>query len=253
MNCLNCNSETTGSFCYNCGQKTSTSRFSFKEIFKNDIANQYYSFIKSPIFFTLKELATRPGHSIREYLLGKRVTHMNYMSLYLLLTGAGIFLDKYAKVSTATIASTNSADTKILAQYFDYLKENPKTYIFITIPIISIFTFLFYKKSKFYFSEHIIMNIYKASALLVITKITVLFSTVITNIAFLKIMNQTAGIFIAIYSFWFLYQFFNDPKLYSKIGIITRTFFSVFLGIVISTLFIFIYWLVIFALTKGKL
>jgi len=71
MKCLNCNSEATGSYCYNCGQKTSTMRFSINHIFKSDIANQYYSFFKNGLFFTLKELATRPGYSIREYILGK--------------------------------------------------------------------------------------------------------------------------------------------------------------------------------------
>nr|WP_315150267.1 DUF3667 domain-containing protein [uncultured Flavobacterium sp.] len=255
MKCLNCDSEATGSFCYNCGQKTSTDRFSFKHIFQNDIASQYYSIKKSPIFFSLKELATRPGYTIREYILGKRVSHMNYMSLFLLLTTFAVVLDKYAKVSVVDIvaADEDAKEKDLLKNFFTFVRDNPKTYIFITIPIISIFTYLFFKKSKFYFSEHLILNIYKSSALLIITKIVTLFSILVSNIAFLKILNQISSFAIFAYSFWFLYQFFYDKTIYSKANLITRSLFSTIFGMLFSSLFLFIYWLIAYAVTLGKL
>lgn len=254
MKCLNCNTETSGKYCFNCGQKTSTTRFSFKEIFKNDIANQYYSIVNSPIFFTLKELATRPGHSVREYLLGKRVQHMNYMGLFILLTGIAVFLDKYAKVSMAdiTIGEDNGAK-ELLNNYFTFIRDNPKTYIFITIPIVSVFTFLLFKKSKFYFSEHLILNIYKSSALLVLTKITTLFSIFTSDLTVLKILNQVVDYCVFAYSFWFLYQFFYDKTLYSKTGAFARSVISTLFGMTFSTLFLFIYWLLTYAIDKGKI
>jgi Protein of unknown function (DUF3667) len=253
MKCLNCDSEVSGKFCLNCGQKTSTARFSFKEIFKNDIANNYYSFVNSPIFFTLKELATRPGHSVREYVLGKRVNHMNYMSLFLLLTGIAVFLDKYAKHSIIEYTSIEGgSEKKLLQNFFTFVRDNPKTYIFITIPIVSVFTFLFFKKSKFFFSEHLILNIYKSSALLVLTKIVTVFSIFISNLAVLKIINQIINYCVFAYSCWFLHQFFYDSKIYSKANIIIRSIFSTLLGMTFSTLFLLIYWIILFALNKGK-
>nr|WP_315144954.1 DUF3667 domain-containing protein [uncultured Flavobacterium sp.] len=252
MNCLNCNSEVTGSYCFKCGQKTSTARFSFQHIFKNDIASQYYSFIKNPVFFTLKELATRPGDSIREYLLGKRVNHMNYMSLFLMLSGIGILIDKYTDFNLADVSTDDEAGKKLLAQYFEFVRDNPKTYIAITIPIVAVFTFLFFKKSKFNFSEHLILNIYKASALLVLAKIVSLFSFITSNLTFLKGISQIVEYGALAYSFWFIYQFFNDNTLYSRASIITRTSFAVVLGLLFSTLFMFIYWLIVFALNAGK-
>lgn len=252
MTCLNCNNETQGGFCYNCGQKTSTSRFSFQHIFKNDIASQYYSFFKNPIFFTLKELATRPGDSIREYLLGKRVNHMNYMSLFLLLSGMGVLIDKYTNFSLADVTTNDDAGKKMLANYFNFVRDNPKTYIAITIPIVAVFTFLFFKKSKFNFSEHLILNIYKSSALLVLAKVVSLFSFITSNITFLKAISQLVEIGVFAYSFWFIYQFFNDKTLYSKPEIITRTSVSVLLGLLLSTLFMLIYWIIVFAFSGGK-
>lgn len=253
MKCLNCDFEAVGTYCQNCGQKTSTMRFSFKQIFKNDIASQFYSLFKNDLFFTLKELATRPGYSIREYIEGKRGNHMNYMSFYLLLSAAGIFLDKYAKVNMAMLNANDKASEKVLGKYFDFVSDNPKTYIFITIPVISVFTFLFFKKSKYNFSEHLIMNVYKASALLIITKIVILLSIITSNIAFLKVVDEILTYAIIGYSIWFLYQFFVDDKIYSKVSIFSRASFSVLLGMLFSTIFMFVYWLIEFALNIGKI
>jgi hypothetical protein len=253
MKCLNCNSETSGSFCYHCGQKTSTARFSFKHIFKADIANQFYSFFKSEIFFTIKELFTRPGHSIREYLEGKRVNHMNYMSLFVLLSAIGIFLDKYAQVGMATLSADDDETQKIMVNYFNFVRDNPKTFIFITIPIVSFFTFLLFKRSKFNFPEHLIMNVYKASALLIIAKIVTLFSIVVSNVAFLKVIDQLVSYASIGYSIWFVYQFFYDEQYYSKVNILTRATIAVLMGTLFSTIFMFVFWLIEYLNSGGKL
>ncbi|VXB17345.1 conserved membrane hypothetical protein [Flavobacterium sp. 9R] len=252
MNCLNCGSETSGSYCQNCGQKTSTSRFSPKDIFKNDIASKYYSFFKNGPFYTVKELATRPGHSIREYIEGKRVRHMNYMTLFILLSGIGVFLDKYSKVSEASLNADKDTNVKILTDYFNFMRDNPKTIIFITIPIISLFTYLLLKKSKYNFAEHLILNIYKASGLLIITKITALFSLITSNIEFLKAVKTITDVGQFAYSFWFLYQFFYDIKIYSKANIIIRVTASILFGIAFSSITMAIYWMVLFIMGNGK-
>lgn len=252
MKCLNCNSEATGSYCYNCGQKTSTVRFSIKHIFKSDIANQYYSFFKNGLFFTLKELATRPGYSIREYILGKRVNHMNYMSLYLLITAGVVFIEKYVKISEAELISSDKSSQQLMAQYFKFLEDNPKTVIFVTIPFLSVFTFLFFKKSNFNFSENLILNTYKASALLLISKIVFLFALITSNTTFLKAINELAGYGAFAYSFWFLYQFFYDKEKYSMLSIITRITSAIVFGILSSTIVLFLSWFIPYLLNQAK-
>jgi Protein of unknown function (DUF3667) len=44
------------------------------------------------ILFTTKELFTRPGHSIREFLDGKRVRHFKPISMVIILAGIYGFL-----------------------------------------------------------------------------------------------------------------------------------------------------------------
>ncbi|MBC8155688.1 MAG: DUF3667 domain-containing protein [Bacteroidetes bacterium] len=77
--CQNCNSELNGNFCSHCGQSSNTHRLNFHFLW-HDIQHGLLHIDKG-ILYTTKELFTRPGHSIREFLLGKRVKHFKPISL----------------------------------------------------------------------------------------------------------------------------------------------------------------------------
>ena len=68
--CLNCGTEFPGKFCPECGQSAETGRFTMKFIFENLLA----AFLSKDggVWFTLKNLFTRPGEMIVEILNGKR-------------------------------------------------------------------------------------------------------------------------------------------------------------------------------------
>ena len=68
--CLNCGTEFQGNFCPECGQSAETGPFTMKFIYENLLA----AFISKDggIWFTLKNLFTRPGEMIVEILKGKR-------------------------------------------------------------------------------------------------------------------------------------------------------------------------------------
>ena len=70
IRCLNCGAEFEGDFCPKCGQSAETGRFTMKFILENLLA----AFISKDggIWFTLKNLFTRPGAMIVEILNGKR-------------------------------------------------------------------------------------------------------------------------------------------------------------------------------------
>ena len=70
IKCLNCGTEFEGKFCPECGQSAETGRFTFKFIWENLIAAIFGSY--GGIWFTFKNLFTRPGAMIVEILNGKR-------------------------------------------------------------------------------------------------------------------------------------------------------------------------------------
>lgn len=79
MKCLNCGTECNSEYCPRCGQKTSTQRFQVGEILLNVITSIIGG--DNKLLGTCKNLVTRPGYMIREYILGKRVCYYSPMPL----------------------------------------------------------------------------------------------------------------------------------------------------------------------------
>jgi len=226
MQCLNCNNPVKENFCPSCGQKTSTRRFSFAYIFDNGVLNGIFNVNKS-FFFTLKELFTRPGHSIREYIQGKRIRHINAFTLLILLISIEFFANDFADINSSEVlpemfkSSGNSLD-QILETY-------PQLTYLIVICAMTISSYLFFRKSKLNFAEHIIMNIYSWSGIIVLgLPLTLLFAFIDDKSLIRPLINIYAIIGFG-YAFWFFYQFFSGCK-YKKINLVFRVLFALILS-----------------------
>lgn len=68
--CLNCGTEFEGNFCPECGQNADTGRFTMRFIFENLVAA--FTSKDGGLWFTLKNLFSRPGAMIVDNLNGKR-------------------------------------------------------------------------------------------------------------------------------------------------------------------------------------
>lgn len=158
-NCLNCNENIIGKFCYNCGQKTDTHRITLKHFLFHDILHGIWH-VEKGILFTIKEAITRPGQAALDYISGKRIKYYNVFYLVLLLIGLNVILsdfyeyllDTYFKDKYANIKSTteNKANTEFFNNYF-------KLIIFGIVPVLAINSFIIFKRKKFNFSEHLII------------------------------------------------------------------------------------------------
>ena len=83
--CLNCGTEFERNFCPECGQSADTGRFTMRFIFENLIAA--FTSKDGGIWFTLKNLFTRPGAMVVELLNGKRRSYFSpFPMLFFVLT-----------------------------------------------------------------------------------------------------------------------------------------------------------------------
>ena len=231
MQCLNCNNSVKENFCPNCGQKTSTHRFSFSYIFDNGVLNGIFNVNKS-FFFTIKELFIRPGHSIREYIQGKRIRHINAFSLLILLIAIEFLLD-FGNVNS------NEALPEMFKSSGDSLDQILETYPQLTYLIVICATtfssYLFFRRSKLNFAEHLVMNIYSWSGLIVLgLPLTLSFAFIDDKSLIRPLINIYAIIGFG-YAFWFFYQFFSGYN-YKKIYLVLR----VLLVLIISHILRFI-------------
>ena len=116
--CLNCDTEFEGKFCPECGQSAETGRFTMKFIWENLLA----AFLSKDggIWFTLKNLFTRPGAMIVEILNGKRRRYFSpfpmlifALTVYILLASLTGSRDNYRQAEQKywNIELTNSDES----------------------------------------------------------------------------------------------------------------------------------------------
>lgn len=96
--CKNCGQLLAGNFCSHCGQGADVHRITWHEL-AHQLPHAFFH-IDGGLFFTLKELARRPGYAVREYLLGKRKPHYNPILLLIMSAGLCSILFAYFRIPT---------------------------------------------------------------------------------------------------------------------------------------------------------
>tara|TARA_B100000767_G_C19692479_1_gene504649 strand:+ start:314 stop:1054 length:741 start_codon:yes stop_codon:yes gene_type:complete len=229
-NCQNCNEIIKGNFCANCGQKTSVHRYSYKHFIEHDLINGIWN-VDNGVFFTIKELFTRPGHSIREFINGKRVKYFSVVTLLLIILAISHFVSEYSQVKLSDLMPESSKESMNVIE--EFTKEHPKSTLLLTIPFYSIFSFLWFRKSKLNLTEHFVLNSYKTVAELIIGLVFTILTVFYTSQKGLVTVYSLVSLFSLIYSFWYYKQFFSDYG-YSKKSLIIRS-----LGVIFSYMLFF--------------
>ncbi|RZK16250.1 MAG: DUF3667 domain-containing protein [Flavobacterium sp.] len=235
--CLNCGYSVADKYCGNCGQKFSTHRYSFKHFIEHDFIHGVWHVDKG-VIFTVKELLTNPGHSVRRFILGKRTNFFNFVTLILLTLGISSVITHYTSIKLIDLVpEANKENLNILQEF---ATNYPKIILLITIPITSLSSFIWFRKAKFNYSEHLVLNSYKAAIDLLIALLFTIVSIFYTNIAGLSLL-YFAGIqgMVLLYSIWMYGQFFSKSG-YSKFSLlfksimvpVTISLFSVIIGII---------------------
>ena len=237
--CLNCQQEISKYFCSNCGQKASVHRYSVKHFVEHDLIHGIWHVDKG-FLFTIKQLFTRPGHSVREYIQGKRVNYFNVISLIMILLAVSSFLSHYTQIKVNDLMpETIKAD---MNSFERFSTKYPKLVLVILIPVYSFFSLIWFRKTKLNLAEYLILNAYKTAAELVVGVLFSLLTVFYLNIKGLTFIYYFFVVFCTILcSIWFYYQFFL-PYGYTKRSLFFRSmmvplsymFTSLLVGIVVG-------------------
>lgn len=236
MICKNCEQNFEGKFCATCGQNSKVKKINFKYLVA-DIQESLLQ-VNRGFFFTLKELFTRPGHAIRDFLEGKRVRHYKPVA-YLLVTSTIYILftylmDRNTFIEDAIIgfnegASENNPNTDF--SYLDWIADKQIYVTLLLIPLFSLSSYLAFIKSKYNFFEHLVINCYIIGQQMIFHSISVFF---IYKENFFLLIPFIVSI---LYNYWTFTQVFNNKKSTTKIALIFSTYFIFFL-ILIAIFFI---------------
>lgn len=182
--CLNCGKEFEGDFCPKCGQSAKTGRFTLRFIWENLIAALFGSY--GGIWFTLKNLFTRPGKMMVEILDGKRKRYFSPFPLLLLVltifilvysfTGSRDFVQKAETVAERSKAENEEIKyvaQKTISDALYFYNDNYTLCYLLTLPLLAFAARRCYGKQnrkRYNWAEYIILLVY-ASVFVILYRI----------------------------------------------------------------------------------
>lgn len=240
--CKNCNHQFEGKFCNNCGQSADTHRLDYKSLFK-DLRKNFLKYFHGGIFYSAVQLFKRPGHTIREYIEGKRVKHFEPIALLLTLAalygllyhtfGINLFVD----VSNHSSASQTS-NMNLINRWFS---DNYSLATLLFVPIYSIASFLVFRKQQYNFIEHVYLNAFLGSQRILLRLMLFPLLVIYNGTAQLKIILDVSILLDVVLIVWSYKQFFNKlPKGKAiLLSILSYVIFFVLFFIIVSAVLLF--------------
>jgi len=158
--CKNCLQSYEGKFCPECGQKAKTGRITITQVFK-DIRSHFVHF-EQGFLYTTKELIIRPGHSIKEYIEGRRARHTKPVKYMLWATAISFlvihFLGFQEKLIEEIALSQGSGNEEKSVQMgkniSDFLTRHPSLLMLSLLPGIAFCSWSLFRNKGFNYAEH---------------------------------------------------------------------------------------------------
>lgn len=223
--CLNCSQPLKGNYCSNCGQSASTDRLSLSYIW-HDIQHGLLHLDKG-ILFTLKELFSRPGKTIVEFISGKRVKHFKPLSLVLLLAGFYGFLNYYFHINTLAENIQINGDGEKLSEFnksvssiSNWISQHYSVISLIQLPIFALSSWICFRKKNYTFFEHLILNAFVIAQRLVLRILVFPLVVLYNETKELSTVNSTIDILSLLLFMWTYYQIFTEYSKVKRIGFI---------------------------------
>ena len=228
ITCKNCDQNYSGHFCNNCGQPADTHKLNLHFIL-HDIQHAFFHFDKG-VLFTAKELFTRPGNSIREFIEGKRVKHFKPISLVIILAtlyGVLRHLFHFSVLDKKAVSEIQGVEYESLNEW---ISHHYYWIILLSIPMFSLASYLVFRKQGYNFIEHFVLNAYMASQRLILRIAIFPITKYYTESSYNKLFVDILMLMDIVLIFWTYITFFNNL---SKIKAFIYSIFSYLLFLVI--------------------
>ena len=143
---------------------------------------------------------TIPGNSVREFINGKRVGYFSFITLLLLILGISHVLVDFAQVKMSDLMPESSKSA--VNEFQAFTKKYFKSMLLFTIPFYSVFSFIWFRKSKLNLTEHFVLNLYKTVAESLIGLLFLIVTIFYANIKVLTLIYSFISLFTLVYAFF---------------------------------------------------
>lgn len=208
LTCKNCNHIYTGHYCSNCGQTTETYRINFRFLW-HEIRHSLFHFDEG-ILYSGKQLFTRPGHSIREFIEGKRVKHLKPISLVILLASLYGLLYHYFHISFVETTAQPSTEAGIdVVEFNEWMGTHYAWTTLLLIPLYTIGTSIAFRKQGYNVVEYFILNTFKASQKMFVHIATFPLLYYFNGTPKMRTLSLIIYLIDVVFIYWTNAQFFN--------------------------------------------
>jgi hypothetical protein len=223
--CLNCTGALApgDSFCARCGQSARLHRLNLAHLGHEVL--HFFTHADKGIFFLLKELITKTGAVARAYVEGQRKKYFSPLNFYFIAIGLFVFVQtSFRPVDAVDLSAVKQQvmqvpdpvkrDRMLLKlerreKGITFMTKYANVINFILAPLIALLFYLFYFRSRFNYTEHLVATLY-------ITGMNALFFVLITPVLVLSRGSWVyfAGliaffVFESVYRGIFYYRFIN--------------------------------------------
>jgi len=234
--CKNCGNVFQGNYCNNCGQKATTHDIDLKFI-AHDLQHGLFHY-QEGILYSIKKLFTSPGHSIRDYIEGKRTKHYKPLSMVIVLATLYGVLYHFLHINILQ----NEDDVILnLEDMNEWIAHHFSIIALCQIPILSLGSYLFFKKQGYNFTEHLILNSFYSSQKIFLRLVLLPLFLLTDDTQKMLSGMQLLMLVDVVLMCWTYFQFFNKlPKL--KVFFLTiATSLTMLLLLTIITLLILLF------------
>ncbi|MBC7920198.1 MAG: DUF3667 domain-containing protein [Ferruginibacter sp.] len=166
--CRNCRAVVENTYCSVCGQATAVERITFRRIW-NDFVEQITD-LERGFPHTIRDLALRPGHMVREYLLGKRRPYLKPLQFYLVMLALFFVVSEGLKVDPMEagrklqeqISNLNSTERqqKLREKINQTMSANTKVVFSILVITQALALRLLYRRRGFHLAEWLAVSLF---------------------------------------------------------------------------------------------
>jgi len=214
--CKNCEVNFQGNFCSNCGQSAHTHSINWHYVW-HEIEHGIFHVDKG-LFYTIKELFTSPGKTIRHFIAGKRSQYFKPAAMVFLLASIYGFLYHYFDINIKMPTFGASSDAvKVQDSIYEWMIGHFALVTLLTIPLYAIGSFLAFKKSGYNFVEHLVLNSFLAGQKLVVQLALLPVVVYYNSTGVLSILMTALYLIDIALTGWTYGKFFNKFKWSSRI------------------------------------
>ena len=216
--CKNCGQPVEKKYCPDCGQKVSVKRIELKHLL-HDIPHAIFH-VDSGFFYNLKQLFTRPGAAIKDYLEGRRKLFFHpvtYLAILMVFNYFAVKITNLHYYDEEELQKMSPKEVAFIKEYDEtqwWFLEHTYLYMLIAIPACAIFYYFFFRlfKYKFNFAESAIIVMFIIAQGVFMQSSIYLLIGWIHNGPFIRAMELVNGLFLISYASYAMYSLINPTK-----------------------------------------